>query len=74
MFDMISHTLERPPVLSDRQREAMQAVAAELDRLNAAIRQAVDAGVAIELQRSERYHCGQGCWGDVMKPVIVKCH
>lgn len=58
--------------LSDRQMTAIEAVAEELDRLHAAIRGAVDAGLSVELRRSERYHCGQGCWGDVMRPVIVK--
>ena len=73
MFDMTSHTLASDLALTDRQMDCIEAVAAQLDRLNATIRAAVDAGLSVELQRSERYHCGGGCWGDMMKPVIVKC-
>lgn len=70
MFDMISDT---PASLSDSQVARMEEVARQLDRLNATIREAVDAGLSVELSRSERYHCGGGCWGDMMRPVIVKC-
>ncbi len=73
MFDMTSHTLDSDLALTDKQMDGIEAVAAQLDRLNAAIRAAVDAGLSVELSRSERYHCGGGCWGDLMKPVIVKC-
>jgi hypothetical protein len=73
MFDMTSHTLDGDLALTDRQMENIEAVAEQIERLNAAVRAAVDAGLSVELQRSERYHCGQGCWGDVMKPVVVKC-
>jgi hypothetical protein len=73
MFDMTSHTLDQAPALSDRQMAHMDAVTEQLQRLNMAIRDAVDSGLSIELHRSERYHCGGGCWGDMMKPVIVKC-
>jgi hypothetical protein len=73
MFDMNSHMLDGSLALTDKQMDCIESVAAELDRLNAVIRAAVDAGLSVELQRSERYHCGGGCWGDMMKPVIVKC-
>ena len=73
MFDMTSHTLDGDLALNDAQSERIEAVARELDRLNAAIREAVNAGLSVELSRSERYHCGGGCWGDMMRPVIVKC-
>ena len=73
MFDMTSHTLEGRLALTDAQMDCIEAVASELDRLNAAIRAAVDAGLSVELQRSERHHSGAGCWGDVMRPVIVEC-
>ena len=73
MFDMTSHTLDGSLALTDRQMECIDAVAEQIDRLNAAVRAAVDSGLSVELQRSERHHSGQGCWGDVMKPVIVKC-
>ncbi len=72
MFDMTSHTLDGTLALSDPQMDHMEAIAEQLDRLNAAIRAAVDSGLSVELQRSERYHCGGGCWGDVMRPVVVK--
>ena len=73
MFDMTSHTLDGSLALTDKQMDCIDAVAQQLEFLNAAIRAAVDAGLSVELQRSERYHCGGGCWGDMMKPVIVKC-
>jgi hypothetical protein len=69
MFDMTMQDL----ALSERQQDRIEEVAAQLDRLNAAIRAAVDEGLSVELHRSERHHCGAGCWGDVMRPVIVKC-
>ncbi len=72
MYDM-SPDMDATLALSDRQMEAIDAVAEQLDRLSAAIREAVDSGLSVELQRSERYHCGSGCWGDVMKPAVVKC-
>lgn len=72
MFDMIPE-MQGTAALSPRQTAAIQTVADELARLNAAIREAVNAGLSVELSRSERYHCGSGCWGDVMRPVIVRC-
>lgn len=68
MFDMTSDR-----ALTDAQMDRIEAVAAQLDRLNAAIREAVESGLSVELHRSERHHCGGGCWGDLMRPVIVKC-
>lgn len=73
MYDMTPDAFEGTDTLSDRQRAGMEAVARELVRLNAAIREAVDSGLSVELHRSERYHCGGGCWGDMMRPVIVRC-
>ncbi len=73
MFDMTSHTLDGTLALTDAQMDRIEAVSEQLDRLNAAIREAVDAGLSVELQRAERHHCGAGCWGDIMRPVIVKC-
>jgi hypothetical protein len=68
MFDMTSDH-----ALSDAQMDRIEDVVAQLERLNAAVRAAVEAGLSVELHRSERHHCGSGCWGDVMRPVIVKC-
>lgn len=73
MFDMTSHTLDGTLALTEAQMDRIEAVAQQIDRLNATIRDAVDAGLSVELHRSERHHCGQGCWGDLMRPVIVKC-
>lgn len=73
MFDMIPQGAPDALALTAPQRDRLEAVAAELDRLNETIRQAVNAGLSVELHRSERYHCGGGCWGDMMRPVVVKC-
>ena len=73
MFDMIPQGADGTQALTDAQMDCIEAVAAELERLNAVIRAAVDAGLSVELHRSERYHCGGGCWGDMMRPVVVKC-
>ena len=73
MFDMIPQDAPDALALTALQRDRLEAVAAELDRLNETIRQAVNAGLSVELHRSERYHCGGGCWGDMMRPVVVKC-
>ncbi len=72
MNHMTFRPLDDAMILSDQQAAAMEDVYAELGRLNMAIRAAVDAGLSVELFRSKRYHCGGGCWGDVMKPVVVK--
>jgi hypothetical protein len=73
MFDMISHTLDDGLALTEAQMDRIEAVAQRLEELNEAVRKAVDSGLSVELHRAERHHCGAGCWGDVMKPVIVKC-
>jgi hypothetical protein len=73
MFDMTSHTLDGTLALTDAQMDRIEAVSQQIEFLNAAIREAVNAGLSVELQRAERHHCGGGCWGDLMKPVIVKC-
>ena len=69
----IAEAMDETMSLTEQQMTSMQAVSEQLARLNAVILDAVDAGVSIELHRSERYHCGGGCWGDMMKPVVVKC-
>ena len=68
MFDLTP----TPAILTAAQAESLAALAAELDRLNHAVRGAVEAGLSVEMQRAERYHCGRGNWGDVMRPVVVK--
>jgi len=73
MFDMTSQTPDDGLALTEAQMDRIEAVAQHIEDLNAAIRAAVEAGLSVELLRAERHHCGSGCWGDVMKPVIVKC-
>jgi hypothetical protein len=58
--------------LSDHQHESIQALATNIENLNAAMRQAVDAGLSIELQRTARHHHASGFWGDLVSPQIVK--
>ncbi len=73
MYDMTPEAHDGTTIMTERQMAGIEAVAEQLNRLNATIREAVDSGLSVELLRSERYHCGGGCWGDMMKPVIVKC-
>jgi hypothetical protein len=58
--------------VSDDQETAIRQLANDLHRLNHAVMRAVDAGVSVELVRSARHHGGEGNWGDMMVPVIVK--
>ena len=57
--------------LSDALRDALQSVEDSIEELNAALRQAVDAGATIELRRRGRVHSGDGCWGDQMAPLVL---
>lgn len=63
---------ERQSVVSNDQESAIRQLANDLHRLNHAVMRAVDAGVSVELVRSARHHGGDGNWGDMMVPVIVK--
>ena len=54
------------------QDRAIRRLANDLHRLNHAVMDAVEAGVSIELVRASRHHCGNGNWGDMMVPVVVK--
>ncbi len=63
---------DRMSVVSDDQESAIRQLANDLHRLNHAVMRAVDAGVSVELVRSARHHGGEGNWGDMMVPVIVK--
>jgi hypothetical protein len=58
--------------LSDRQASTFQALARQADNLNIAMREAVEAGLSIELQRLSRHHRDGGYWGDILQPTIVK--
>lgn len=63
---------ERPSAVSNEQEMAIRQLANDLHRLNHAVMKAVEAGVSVELVRSARHHGGEGNWGDLMVPVIVK--
>ncbi len=58
--------------LSDKQTTRFQALAQQAENLNTAMREAVEAGLSIELQRMSRHHHTGGYWGDILAPTIVK--
>ncbi len=58
--------------LSDHQASRFQALAQQAEHLNTAMREAVEAGLSIELQRMSRHHRDGGYWGDILAPTIVK--
>ena len=57
--------------LSESLRDALQSVEDSVEELNAALRQAVEAGATIELRRRGRVHSGDGCWADQMAPLVL---
>ena len=57
--------------LTPEMRDALKAVANNVHRLNAALRQAVEAGATVELRRRARVHSGDGCWADQMTPLVL---
>jgi hypothetical protein len=57
--------------MSQIQRSQMERVLDDLERLNQTIKQAVEAGLTIEIIRAARHHCGGGNWGDVMSPKFL---
>jgi hypothetical protein len=63
---------EQSSSMADEQQAAIRVLANDLHRLNHAVMKAVDAGVSVELIRSARHHGGDGNWGDLLTPVIVK--
>ncbi len=63
---------ERESSVNNDQESAIRTLANDLHRLNHAVMKAVEAGVSVELVRSARHHGGDGNWGDLMVPVIVK--
>ncbi len=71
---MIRHGVLKNKIhsMSEAQRAHVLTVMYDLEKLNASVRKAVDSGLTIELERASRHHCGQGHWGDVMKPNFVK--
>ncbi len=54
------------------EQAAIRRLANDLHRLNQSVMKAVEAGVSVELIRSARHHCGNGNWGDLLTPIIVK--
>ena len=56
----------------DKTESAIRMLANDLHRLNQSVVRAVEAGVTVELIRSSRHHNGDGNWGDLLVPVIVK--
>jgi hypothetical protein len=71
-MEVVNKTEFRPvPAEGDTaQEKAVRRIADAVHRTNEAIRQAVDAGLSVELVRVSRYHEGHGNWGDQMLPVI----
>jgi hypothetical protein len=58
--------------MNEQQQAAIRMLANQLHRLNAAVAEAVNAGLSVELQRASRHHHQDGYWGDLMTPIIVK--
>ncbi len=54
------------------QQSAIRMVANDLHRLNQSVMKAVESGVSVELIRSARQHCGDGNFGELLTPIIVK--
>ncbi|MGI9365861.1 MAG: SMc00767 family acetate metabolism repressor [Rhizobiaceae bacterium] len=59
-------------LVDHNQQIAVRQIANNLHRLNRSVVEAVEAGISIELIRTARHHAGDGNWGDLMVPVIVK--
>ncbi|PRY93785.1 hypothetical protein BCF33_2670 [Hasllibacter halocynthiae] len=64
--------LSQGAAMDEAQERAIRRLAGDLHRLNHAVTQAVEAGVTIELVRASRHHGGNGNWGDMMVPVVVR--
>ena len=63
---------EMSSAMSNDEQSAIRMVANDLHRLNQSVMKAVEAGVSVELIRSARHHSGDGNFGDLLTPVIVK--
>jgi hypothetical protein len=63
---------EMASAMNNDEQAAIRRLANDLHRLNQSVMQAVEAGVSVELIRSARHHCGNGNWGDLLTPIIVK--
>jgi hypothetical protein len=58
--------------MTPQQTTCFQALSQQAEALNTAMREAVEAGLSIELQRMSRHHRNGGFWGDILQPTIVK--
>lgn len=65
-------TEEMGSTMNPDEQSAIRMVANDLHRLNQSVMKAVEAGVSVELIRSARHHGGNGNWGDLLTPIIVK--
>ena len=63
---------EMSSAMNNDEQAAIRMVANDLHRLNQSVMKAVEAGVSVELIRSARHHSGDGNFGDLLTPVIVK--
>ncbi len=63
---------EMASLMDADQQSAIRMVANDLHRLNQSVMKAVESGVAVELIRAARHHCGDGNFGDLLTPIIVK--
>lgn len=63
---------EMASAMTADEQAAIRRVANDLHRLNQSVMLAVEAGVSVELVRSARHHSGNGNWGDLLTPIIVK--
>lgn len=63
---------EQSSAMGEEQQAAIRMLANDLHRLNQSVMKAVETGVSVELVRSARHHSGNGNWGDLLVPVVVK--
>ena len=63
---------EMASTMNADEQAAIRMVANDLHRLNQSVMKAVEAGISVELIRSARHHSGNGNWGDLLTPIIVK--
>ena len=69
---LVRERAEEQSSAMDDSQQAIRMLANDLHRLNQSVMKAVEAGVSVELVRSARHHSGNGNWGDLLVPVIVK--
>jgi hypothetical protein len=62
--------IQNPPLGSAARNKALRRMTQALDSVNQAIKEAVDAGVSIELILESRCHDGCGNWGDQLTSAV----